>query len=73
MYKTSYGGVLAAYESRIETTELPFLTQDPQEVEIHFRDWDDQTRSMYLAFESVFHTLISPQLSLITKSLAKVP
>lgn len=44
IYKTSYGGVLKAYAARIETTEPPFLTQDPQEVEIHFRDWNEQTR-----------------------------
>jgi hypothetical protein len=44
-YKTSYSGVLKAYGSRLETAEPPFLTRDPDKVEIHFRDWDNQERS----------------------------
>ena len=44
IYKTSYGGVLKAYEARLETKEPPFLTQDLSEVEVHFRDWDDQKK-----------------------------
>jgi len=45
IYKTSYSGVLKAYGSHLEATELPFLTQDPDDVQIHFRDWDNQERS----------------------------
>ncbi|KAF1979437.1 hypothetical protein BU23DRAFT_154765 [Bimuria novae-zelandiae CBS 107.79] len=41
IYKTSYRGVLKAYEARLETAEPPFLTHDEKEVKVHFRDWDD--------------------------------
>ncbi|KAL5371663.1 hypothetical protein DPSP01_014099 [Paraphaeosphaeria sporulosa] len=42
MYKTSYSGVLKAYDERIETSEPRFLTRDEKDVDVHLRDWDDK-------------------------------
>jgi len=41
LYKTHYRGALKTYEERLETADPAFLTQDPKEVKIHFRDWDE--------------------------------
>ncbi|KAL1606267.1 hypothetical protein SLS60_003669 [Paraconiothyrium brasiliense] len=42
IHKTSYRGVLKAYDTRLETAEPPFLTHDENEVKVHFREWDDK-------------------------------
>ena len=50
IYKTSYKGVLKAYEGRLETADPPFLTHNEREAKVYFRDWDDTKQSMHINF-----------------------
>ncbi|KAF2438414.1 hypothetical protein P171DRAFT_477309 [Karstenula rhodostoma CBS 690.94] len=52
IYKTSYKGVLKAYDTSLETAEPPFLTHDEKEAKVYFRDWDEK-KQRFLDHEAV--------------------